>query len=144
MTTVLPVLSKPKSSKIWIVSVTVVGLLFLVAIVLYLGSGTIGPGLGDAPEIYTRTNMGMIEAIFANYIQDNSAVPVSSENYRLVQIFTKKSDFTRNSHTVNANQEFIDGWGTPFRFKFESKDNIVILSAGPDKIFGTPDDITNQ
>ena len=136
--------SKPKPSKIWKVSVTLVVLLFLVAVVLYLGSGTIGPGLRDAPEIYTRTNMGMIEAIFANYIQDSGAVPVSSENYRLVQIFAKKSDFTRNSHTVNANQEFIDGWGTPFRISVESKDSIVILSAGPDKIFGTADDITNQ
>ena len=94
-------------------------------------------------------NMGMIAAIFENYVQDNGMVPPSSENYRLVQTFTgkgsdKKSYFTPNSRTVNANREFIDGWGTPFRISFESKDNIVILSAGPDKIFGTADDITNQ
>jgi len=91
----------------------------------------------------------MLEAIFASYVQDNGEVPVSSENYRLVQIFTgngsdKNSYFTPNSRTVNANHEFIDGWGTPLRISFVSKDNILIRSAGPDKIFGTPDDITNQ
>lgn len=93
--------------------------------------------------------MSLIEVIFQNYMLDNGVIPSSSENYLLVQTFSGKSlegksYFTPNSRVLNANQEFIDGWGTPLRIRIESKDKIVITSAGPDKVFGTPDDISNQ
>jgi len=35
-------------------------------------------------------------------------------------------------------------WGTPFRITFGPNSDVSVISAGPDKIFGTPDDITNQ
>jgi hypothetical protein len=43
--------------------------------------------------------------------------------------------------TLNAQGELVDQWGTPFFFHQLSADRMEIYSAGPDKIFGTADDI---
>ena len=45
---------------------------------------------------------------------------------------------------MDSRDELVDGWGTPFRISYLSDSEVSIVSAGPDKIFGTPDDITNQ
>ncbi|MCB0417986.1 MAG: type II secretion system protein GspG, partial [Bdellovibrionales bacterium] len=36
--------------------------------------------------------------------------------------------------------DLIDAWGTPFRFSPTGAKNYELVSAGPDKIFGTQDD----
>jgi len=38
---------------------------------------------------------------------------------------------------------FEDPWGTPIAFKCTS-DDIRVRSAGPDRVFGTADDVTNE
>ena len=45
---------------------------------------------------------------------------------------------------MNPNGEIIDPWKTPYRIIFDTDSKVHIVSAGPDKIFGTPDDITSQ
>lgn len=93
--------------------------------------------------------MAMINAALSAYETDNSALPPSSENYLLVKELTGEG-LTPKVYTLprpnelNANREFVDGWGTPLRFVFKGKDDVLSISAGPDKIFGTADDITNQ
>jgi hypothetical protein len=42
---------------------------------------------------------------------------------------------------LNEQGELVDQWGTPFFFHQLSADHMEIYSAGPDKIFGTADDI---
>jgi hypothetical protein len=44
----------------------------------------------------------------------------------------------------NPQDEILDPWGIPFRITFDPDSKTHVISAGPDKIFGTPDDITNQ
>lgn len=43
--------------------------------------------------------------------------------------------------SLNANGELIDPWGTPYFFHQLSGDDMQIISAGPDKTMGTPDDL---
>jgi hypothetical protein len=45
---------------------------------------------------------------------------------------------------LNAKKELIDPWGTPYFFHQLSGDVMEIHSAGPDRIFGTADDLTLQ
>ncbi len=42
---------------------------------------------------------------------------------------------------LNGNGELVDRWGTPYFFHQMSAASMEIHSAGPDKTFGTPDDI---
>ncbi len=43
--------------------------------------------------------------------------------------------------SLNGNGELVDQWGTPIFFHQLSKDQMEIISAGPDRIMGTNDDI---
>ena len=45
---------------------------------------------------------------------------------------------------TNVNGEIVDGWGVPFRITYISDTDVRIVSAGPDNVFGTGDDITGQ
>lgn len=45
---------------------------------------------------------------------------------------------------LNGNGELVDQWGTPYFFHQMSATSMEITSAGPDKILGTPDDITGR
>jgi hypothetical protein len=44
---------------------------------------------------------------------------------------------------ISLNGELVDEWGTPLRVTRVSDTELKIESAGPDKIFGTADDISN-
>jgi len=43
--------------------------------------------------------------------------------------------------SLNAKGELVDPWGTPYFFHQLSGDDMEIISAGPDKIMGTKDDL---
>ena len=43
---------------------------------------------------------------------------------------------------LSANGQVVDEWGTPLRMTIDDK--IYVTSAGPDKIFGTADDMANR
>jgi hypothetical protein len=45
---------------------------------------------------------------------------------------------------LNGQNELVDSWGTPFFFHQISGDVMEIHSAGPDKIFGTSDDLIQR
>jgi hypothetical protein len=52
--------------------------------------------------------------------------------------------FSQEPPTLNAKGELIDPWGTPYFFHQISGNEMVIISAGPDKIMGTADDIVEK
>jgi hypothetical protein len=101
------------------------------------------------PEEKTWMEMQPLSSAVSCYLTDNGP-PASSEN----NVFTEtlfgirpphKAYLEPSSYIVqNSNHELIDGWGTPLRFVFKGKNDFLIISAGPDKIFGTADDITNH
>lgn len=42
---------------------------------------------------------------------------------------------------VNWRGEVVDPWGTPYRFEFIKDKRLDVVSAGPDRKFGTKDDV---
>jgi hypothetical protein len=137
-----------KRSWWWIVILAIGGIVAFCAAIVYYS----GPIVGPIAREPTETLMQGIATAFVGYAHDYGALPPSPENYLLVKTFSgdnprKEVYFSPHSTQINANREYIDAWGTPLRFSFTSKDdpmNVLIISAGPDKIFGTSDDITNQ
>ena len=127
---------------------TLIALLVIAVCLVYLASGTMEPHSSREGE--TIGLIAAIDAALSAYETDHKgALPPSSENYLLVKELTSggptnKAYILPRRNELNANREFVDGWGTPLRFVFKGKDDARIISAGPDKIFGTPDDITNQ
>jgi hypothetical protein len=84
-----------------------------------------------------------------NYRTEYGTLPSASENKRLVAALCgdnpHKIEFLSLKKTdLNPNGELIDSWKTPLRSIFLPGSKVQVISAGPDKIFGTQDDITNQ
>ena len=76
-------------------------------------------------------------------------MPETTDNTRLQKILSgdnpRKIAFLLLKPTdLNSTGEMIDSWGTPFRITYGPESTVHVISAGPDKIFGTTDDITNQ
>lgn len=92
--------------------------------------------------------LSMYETDFGDYpAGDTSKIlvellqgPVENENWNGPYIRFKKEDVDKEGNVV-------DGWKTPLIYKYpqSEKENTpyIIISAGPDKKFGTKDDIGN-
>jgi len=128
------------------------GLLAFIAAMAFLAFFVImdkGP-LPPGPETQTTALILTLKEMLATYREDNGAYPDSPENYLLVKSMSGQNPSKKNYYSfsdqsfLNANKEIVDSWGTPLRFDFKGKDDVLIISAGPDKIFGTADDITGD
>jgi hypothetical protein len=101
-----------------------------------------------SPNIKEATYAEQISVACETFRMEYGALPETTENYRLKKILCgdnlRKIEFiSLKLRDVNVNGEMIDPWGTPFRIMFDDDFKVHVISAGPDKIFGTPDDITN-
>jgi len=126
---------------------------FFLAVIVILGLGVLFPaGKG---EVYPATKAkahaleSQLETACMAYMSVYGALPSTSENYRLVKILCEDNPrkiafLAVKQPDINPNGDLIDSWGTPSRITFESDSKVGAISAGPDKIFGTPDDITNR
>lgn len=45
-------------------------------------------------------------------------------------------------YMLNSARELVDPWGTPYHLSLPPDLSVTVFSAGPDRTFGTPDDIT--
>ena len=45
---------------------------------------------------------------------------------------------------LNAEGEIVDRWGTPLKITFKANTDVQVISAGPDREFGTADDIFSK
>lgn len=75
-------------------------------------------------------------------------LPLSSDNAQVHDCFgggNPKGEYFAIgafwSGFINKDGEFVDGWRTPLRFSFADPNNPVVQSAGPDRIWDTPDDL---
>jgi len=84
-----------------------------------------------------------------NYAMEYNRLPPDSDNKRLTAALigdnARHIQFLWLTKTeLNANNEMIDNWGTPLKVTFQGASGIQITSAGPDKIFGTADDVVSN
>jgi len=127
----------------WFLIIIAAAILTLV----WLSSPDTGPH--TTPGLETR---GMIQALtmaYTDYISDNGPFPRNVDNQSLSKALSgenpkKTAYIVFKPRQMNSRGELVDGWGTQFHISYLSDSDVTIISAGPDKIFGTPDDITNQ
>jgi hypothetical protein len=100
-----------------------------------------------------QNELNQVQTAFLSYYTEYAEYPVTSDNATLIKILTGLTA-NENSRQIafltvkpsdeNAKGELLDPWGTPLEMSVTHDGVIHLRSAGPDKIFGTADDITNQ
>ena len=83
----------------------------------------------------SRSAVGMIAVAIDLYESDNGQLPTSLNN-----LIVKGNESNWNGPYVRKTESLLDGWGSPLDYK--PNGNIYsLVSAGPDQIIGTSDDI---
>jgi len=130
---------------------TIYGVVALALFILLVMAGLdgSGPHLVVARSAKASSQASLIGVGCQAYETEYGTLPPTLENHRLIKILCgdnpHKIEFlSLKPSDISPNGEMIDPWGTPFRITFDSDSKVLVISAGPDKIFGTPDDITNQ
>ncbi|HTC64777.1 MAG TPA: alpha-2-macroglobulin family protein [Candidatus Saccharimonadales bacterium] len=103
---------------------------------------------GADPEIFTsNTRSGDLRHIFSPEINPliNPLQDALTARYKQSSEYPKTEESLRNelAATGMGLDNLLDPWGMPFRFRFgmiNEMDILEIISAGPDKTFGTEDD----
>jgi len=105
----------------------------LVVMVLYLGKGPKADavsqdlaGLDKAKAATLEPIMRQVEAAVDAYVDQNSGYPEDLD--QLVPRFLPGADL------------LIDPWGTRLRLEMGDQQKLLLISAGPDRLFATGDD----
>jgi len=126
---------------LWLaLSLMVLGLVFPVSNV----------GIRAAKEAKTRNMMSQIQIAVLAYQTEYETPPpgkdsatiireLMSDNHRGIAFLNLKP-----IHDMNAKGEALDAWSTPLRITLADSQVPIIQSAGPDKKWNTPDDISSQ
>ncbi len=109
-----------------------------------------GPGVTTAARKAKASNtLTQIQTAYLAYYTEFGEWPHATENARLIKILEGDNPrgipfLTLRPIDVDPSGSVIDPWGTPYRISVGADSKIKMISAGPDKTFGTPDDITSQ
>jgi type II secretory pathway pseudopilin PulG len=128
--------------------VTLPGLAALLIVLLLLAGSVIPGGPGRAAYMAsTQNKIAQLESAMENYRIEYGTIPVGNDNATFVRaiegdnarglvfIYLKPTD-------KNSQGEMLDAWKTPLHVNGDAYGKIHIRSAGPDKVFGTADDIS--
>ena len=103
----------------------------------------------DPKKVVTQYRLNRIRAAILNYETEYSNPPSTANNAPLMKELRasnpKKDVFLtlgRGEH--NKKGEAIDAWGTPFRISLDDPNDPLVQSAGPDKKWGTADDMSSK
>jgi hypothetical protein len=91
----------------------------------------------------TATEMKGIQIALEQYESETGEMPVGS-NAVIFQRLYGTNPFHRAffdpGDRTNINGEFLDAWGSPYEIQINSRTNVLIKSAGPDRKWGDQDD----
>jgi hypothetical protein len=117
--------------------ILIVFIAMMVVLVIYLGKGRqanpVAQGMADLDKAKIATlelDMNSISTAVTNYFGDYNEYP---EN---LDILIPKYLPSTNS--------ILDSWGNPFHLEKNDQQNLSLVSAGPDRIFATSDDIKRR
>jgi hypothetical protein len=123
---------------------------FLVAVSLLCLFLVIPHGNGaNAAKALTQYRLHRVWAAIMNYESEYSSPPATAENAPLMKVLranNPKKDVFLNLERGERNKkgEIVDAWGTPLRISLDDPNNPVVQSAGPDKVWGTKDDMSSD
>ncbi len=114
--------------------------IFAVRLIMVLNAGP-----GDDLKESTSSLIQSLATANQAYVADNGALPKDLDNPHMVKVLTGQNPYINlKPEQLDSNGFIVDDWGTPLRVSAPSGKTIHIVSAGPDKMFGTVDDISNQ
>jgi hypothetical protein len=132
--------------------ITKVALAFVVLFLALFGYFIIqGINSVDAAAITYHNSVlpSKIQTACLSYMTEYDRLPPSSDNQKLAAALMGNNSrhivfvsFSRNE--LNSKGEIVDRWGTPLQITLQGTSTIQVTSAGPDKIFGTADDIVSN
>jgi hypothetical protein len=98
---------------------------------------------------YTKGVLSQIYTGVMAYQQEYGRLPSTSDNRDLIRILEgdnpHKTVFVAlNSWATNAAGDAIDRWDTPIRINFNDPNMPLVESAGPDRVWKTPDDLVGS
>lgn len=105
-------------------------------------------GRGRPKRPRALTDMRNLRAALIQYHAEFGEYP-SGENSDILKILSGENSkkiklFNVNPKSVNSRGEFLDPWKTPYEIKIVEQTNCTISSAGPNRVFGDKDDLTNS
>jgi type II secretory pathway pseudopilin PulG len=119
-------------------------------IVLFLAAYAVTPverGIDKSRRNALIQRLGQVQAAALNYYTEYSVYPVAPDNVTLIQKLTNDNPrhiefLSLKPSDQNAQGEMLDPWRTPIEMSVTEEGKFHWRSAGPDKTFGTADDIT--
>jgi hypothetical protein len=100
-----------------------------------------------SPDAGIEDDIGILEVLLDSYRRSLGSVPagmndqvvaaLQGENLRGLVVFPSKHA------ALSPKGELLDRWGTPYWFHAQSSKQMDVISAGPDKQFGTADDVAS-
>jgi hypothetical protein len=116
---------------------------FLIPPLLFLFLLLLAVFRGDNADYFARENMVTISAAVAKF-QSTHGEPPAGDNAAIFRALeganTNNAVFVESART-NAAGEILDSWGTPYQIRIGNGAQIVIRSAGKDRVWGDSDDI---
>lgn len=98
-----------------------------------------------SPDAGIEDDIGILEVLLESYRRSLGSVPMGmndqvvaalqGENLRGLVVFPSQHA------ALSPKGELLDRWGTPYWFHAQSSTQMTVISAGPDKQFGTSDDV---
>ena len=143
---------KPFEKKRVLTSYGVVALLILLALLLTL-QPTGGTVFAAAKKAMVADRFNQIQTAELSYYTEYSVYPVAPDAATLVRILTGATKDGNQRQIAFANfkpsdlgakGDLLDPWGTPMELSVTADGKRHARSAGPDKIFGTADDISGD
>lgn len=117
--------------------ILIVFIALIVVLVLYLGKGRqanpVAQGMADLKKAKITTlelDMNNISAAITTYFSDYNKYPENLD--MLVPKY------------LSSTNSILDSWGNPFHLEIDDQQNLSLVSAGPDRIFATSDDIKRR
>jgi prepilin-type N-terminal cleavage/methylation domain-containing protein len=133
---------------------TLVEMLIVVAVIVILAAMVVGlAGRIDtqSKERATKSTFTLLDSALQEYYEYWNVFPDPDPNKPLYgQLYTtptsRKILEEINPKLIQGNPpQIYDPWGMALDYRYKSSDNFPLLvSAGPDKIFGNADDISNR
>ena len=90
----------------------------------------------------------VIEDALEQYKADQDRYPTGADNASVVKALygenPRKKDYLVKMKSIIRDGQFTDYWRTPLQIELPATGAARVISAGPDRNFGTEDDITSQ
>ncbi len=143
---------KPRKKRNWTLSIVL-----LLAIFVVLASILTVPPFPPMSAALRRAKLAnefnQVQTAVLGYYTEYTEYPVAPDNATLIQMLngmsakgnTRQIAFvTFRQSDLDEKSELLDPWGTPIQLSVDADGHLLMRSAGPDKTFGTADDIVGK